>query len=315
MESARLRGYHTEAFISGLDKAMLRRRAFTLVELLVVIGIIAILMAILLPTLSRAQEAAKKTVCLSNMRQLSDYLKLYSVAYKDNIPVGFMDQKAFSYLLNWNNSNGTKVSQMGLLVEAGLVKDPKAFYCPAEEREEYAYAPNPAGSFSQNPWPFKTTPGGPHTATGYVSRPIANWPSHSPAMVSTNTGRTYTPANPGFWLPGDGKGNIAMARFSKLKGQALLADLMEDRSAILNRHRKGLNVLYGHGGAHWVDVKHIDKAPWSTMQGTSSALPNWSYNIGFNLAWLDDGQWPGVATPGTKREPRGGVWFDLDKAD
>ena len=71
-------------------------RAFTLVELLVVIGIIAILIGILLPTLSRAQEAARQTVCLSNMRQLSDYLKLYAVGYKDCIPIGFMDQKAFS---------------------------------------------------------------------------------------------------------------------------------------------------------------------------------------------------------------------------
>jgi prepilin-type N-terminal cleavage/methylation domain-containing protein len=295
---------------------MRHRKAFTLVELLVVIGIIAILIGILLPTLSRAQESARKTVCLSNMRTLSDYLKLYSVSYKDAIPVGFMDQKAFSYLLNWNNSNGTKPSQMGLLIVAGLSKDPKAFFCPSETREEYSYAPNPVGGFSDNPWPFKTTPGGPHTATGYVSRPIANWPSHSSAMISTNTGGgNKTPADSGFWLPGDGKGGIAMPRFSKLKGQALLADIMEDKTAILQRHKKGLNVLYGHGGAHWVDLKVIDKAPWKNMQGYSSQLPNWSYNVGFNLAWLDDGQWPGVGSPGTKYEAKGGVWFDLDKAD
>src|SRR5215203_1136284 len=104
-----------------------RHSAFTLVELLVVIGIIAVLIGILLPTLSNAQSAARKTVCLANMRTLSDYLKLYSVSYKDCIPIGFMDQKAFSSLLNWNNSNGTKPSQMGLLVMSGLVKEPKAF--------------------------------------------------------------------------------------------------------------------------------------------------------------------------------------------
>ncbi|MEA2707739.1 MAG: hypothetical protein QOF78_340 [Phycisphaerales bacterium] len=295
---------------------MRHRKAFTLVELLVVIGIIAILIGMLLPTLSRAQEAARKTVCLSNMRTLSDYLKLYSVSYKDAIPVGFMDQKAFSYLLNWNNPNGTKPSQMGLVIVAGLSKDPKAFFCPAEMRDDYAYAPNPVGGFSDNPWPFKTTPGGPHTATGYVSRPIANWPSHTPAMTSSNTGGPLkTPADTGFWLPGDGKGGIAMPRFSKLKGQALLADLMEDKTAILQRHKKGLNVLYGHGGAHWVDLKAIDKSPWRTFQGGSPQLPNWSYNVIFNLAWLDDGQWPGVQIPGTKYEAKGGVWYDLDKAD
>lgn len=60
-----------------------RRRAFTLVELLVVIGIIAVLIAILLPTLTRAREAASSTQCLSNIRQLQ-IAQLAYAASEDN---------------------------------------------------------------------------------------------------------------------------------------------------------------------------------------------------------------------------------------
>ncbi len=51
---------------------------FSLIELLVVIGIIGITIAILLPSLSRAREAAKRTACISNQRQLWQAIIIYS---------------------------------------------------------------------------------------------------------------------------------------------------------------------------------------------------------------------------------------------
>lgn len=62
------------------------RKGFTLIELLVVIAIIAILAAILFPVLSQARQAAKKTQCSSNMRQLSVALLMYSTDYDGGLP-------------------------------------------------------------------------------------------------------------------------------------------------------------------------------------------------------------------------------------
>ena len=63
-----------------------KRLAFTLVELLVVIGIIALLISILLPALSRAREQANGVACLSNLRQIAIALHLYADQNRDRFP-------------------------------------------------------------------------------------------------------------------------------------------------------------------------------------------------------------------------------------
>ena len=60
------------------------KRAFTLIELLVVIAIIAILAAILFPVFAQAREAAKKTSCLSNQRNVGLALIMYTVDHDDH---------------------------------------------------------------------------------------------------------------------------------------------------------------------------------------------------------------------------------------
>ena len=62
------------------------RRAFTLIELLVVIAIIAILAAILFPVFARAKEAAKRTACLSAVRQITQATLMYQNDDEDRLP-------------------------------------------------------------------------------------------------------------------------------------------------------------------------------------------------------------------------------------
>lgn len=72
------------------------RRGFTLIELLVVIAIIAILAAILFPVFAQAREQARKTACLSNVKQLNLGIQMYIQDYDENVPLDMTtDNKTF----------------------------------------------------------------------------------------------------------------------------------------------------------------------------------------------------------------------------
>src|ERR1700742_751732 len=79
-------------------------RAFTLVELLVVIGIVAILIAMIMPALARTREMAKRTQCASNLRQLGTALIMYAMDNRQELPlmardVPYLGAPATSYNL------------------------------------------------------------------------------------------------------------------------------------------------------------------------------------------------------------------------
>src|SRR5580658_2780655 len=77
------------------------KRAFTLIELLVVIAIIAILAAILFPVFAQAKLAAKKTVSLSNLKQIGLAWQMYGNDYDDYTMPAFYSQNGFVSTYWW----------------------------------------------------------------------------------------------------------------------------------------------------------------------------------------------------------------------
>jgi prepilin-type N-terminal cleavage/methylation domain-containing protein/prepilin-type processing-associated H-X9-DG protein len=74
--------------VSGNRPTPLSRNAFTLVELLVVIGIIALLISVLLPALQKARQAGNSVKCQSNLRQIQMAVQIYASQNRDYVPWG-----------------------------------------------------------------------------------------------------------------------------------------------------------------------------------------------------------------------------------
>lgn len=106
---------------------MTRRRGFTLIELLVVIAIIAILAAILFPVFAKAREAARKSSCSSNLKQIGLAILSYAQDYDEQYPY---DSAAYSAGItgngNWFSSTNSWVARV-----QPYIKNQNVFQCPS----------------------------------------------------------------------------------------------------------------------------------------------------------------------------------------
>ena len=181
------------------------RRAFSLVELLVVIGIIAVLMGLLLPATMSARRAARGAQCRSNLNQLGLMYRMYAQENHEQIPLGTSALPPIwpDYYTAWNNFvwlAGAPSSASGPLVAAHMF-GPKTFsvlYCPSEAKENVDYA-NYEHLFDDALAGKDVT-----IRTSYAARPVKLIWSH------------YGPGHVEYPWP--------MARLPKMKSKALLAE-------------------------------------------------------------------------------------------
>jgi prepilin-type N-terminal cleavage/methylation domain-containing protein len=212
---------------------------FTLVELLVVIGIIAVLIAILLPALNRAREAAISTRCLSNLRQVGNFLQMYANENKDRVPIGFRNKLRYeSYIVSVKAIADPPESRiypvLGHLYLAGFMANPEVYFCPSPNNVDERWQLNT----SANKWPPESAAS--LVRAGYFTRPEASWgdTSYPPSLFETKEN--------------------AMPHLSKMGSKAIASDLWpipQGGQAKEAPHRRTINLLFGDRSAQVLPIE------------------------------------------------------------
>lgn len=116
-----------------------KNNAFTLIEMLVVISIMALLMGMVLPSLSKARQLAKRIYCLNNMRQMTIAANTYACTNDDHYPLSYLTKKRngiryfyswdFTTYKDWSVTPTKEVIQPGLLWQGQTIE--KVHQCPS----------------------------------------------------------------------------------------------------------------------------------------------------------------------------------------
>jgi prepilin-type N-terminal cleavage/methylation domain-containing protein len=237
------------------------KTGFTLVELLVVIGIIAVLIGILLPALSKARQQAARTACAAQMRDICNAIANYAAenkgflpeyeGYSRNVPttVSYIDGGQYYRWglfepgrLNLDVTPPVVIDKgLGRLFVRKYISNPKILVCPALESKINLNNSDRGGYFFN-----------PHAA-------LIAGAETSPVFGALRTTRFKKLAD--YRKPHDGV------------TRAILADFIYDTSVLVHSdHKKQIvkmNLGYSDGSVKMVDSAPGNRGPWGRAAGTS----------------------------------------------
>ena len=193
------------------------RGGFTLIELLVVIAVILILLTLLVPVMGMTREAARKSVCGSNLRQLTAGFISYATDYENQVPL-FQPNTFLQTNYYLTEIGPAYRTLMGFgLVASEYEMAPKSLFCPSNTFVNYKL--NSSSNVASNPFYPITV----RLRSGY----------------SMCWGVVYT-----------GAGQPGAVYLTAQK--ALLTDICDTRQVMPYQHKTGVNVANGDGRVHWV---------------------------------------------------------------
>jgi prepilin-type N-terminal cleavage/methylation domain-containing protein/prepilin-type processing-associated H-X9-DG protein len=245
-----------------------RRRAFTLVELLVVIGIISVLVAALMPAFAAARRQSRAVVCLSNLRQFAAMFHEYVSENKGRAPT-YLGHGPLDFLKIPRNDTHT-FPEIAFCPEAVGYGKPQSggqidFYPGAASLAWgvwYARAPAVevpwwglrGSSYGMNGW----------TLSPVSHPPPARQPEWDPRVVRTSSRRSD--AVPLF---GDAVSGVASPLPTDTPPASVIApNFVESGQAIgmrtfcVARHRRGINVVFLDGHARRVPLEELWRLEW-----------------------------------------------------
>jgi prepilin-type N-terminal cleavage/methylation domain-containing protein/prepilin-type processing-associated H-X9-DG protein len=226
-------------------------RGFTLVELLVVIGIIALLVSILLPSLARARESGNRLVCLSNLKQLGTAMMMYVNDNKGALPLTGLGSHRDEDVIWWQQAVRPRIGEGGIGRYLGLSPDQLAILrCPSDDANFRFYNPTSPNqfqfSYSMN---YQLNGNGPKP----VKRLVQVRQSAEKVMFFEEDENTIDDANAQIWSQaGRWVGTDLLAIRHDKRAKTELPDASTAARPLPNASGRG-NVLFCDGHAEFVE--------------------------------------------------------------